>query len=1046
MRVVARVLLPGLLAVCALAVALPGQALAVTEVPAIEKLVATNCKVSTCGEVEVEPGFFEPKAKVSEKEAETEGFTQAGGRVPFGITDFKVLTVEEGNPSISPGKYPTEVPTSRVTHLRTDVAPGLATNPFAVKRCSLAEFGSQITGTPFFGAPGAECKESVIGENQVTVYGGALGDLALSGTVYDLVPSESEKMANGDKLSSLYGVALEIKKPLAEALSGGLIKTTVYTHTLIDGNVEWGKEARGTNEGDYHDYFEIEVSPTLPLIRSRLTFEGTLGAKDKAGEGDFITNPTSCPGHNTTTLKMTDLEGKEAEPKTFTTPIGLTGCENMLFEPGFTLKPGTAGTAQSDQPDALTVEANEPQVPTKPAQSQVKSASVTLPEGMTLNPSAAKGLEACTPAQARIHSETFGVGCPEGSKLGKVELEVPTLPPGSLTGTAYLGGPESGPITGPPYTMYVVAESVEYGISVRLEAQVMPNESSGQIKAVFSNLPEQPFTSVTMHFERGMLTPLANPLLCTAATATTSFTPFDGEGAASSLSGFTVDADNKGGACSAPVLAVTQSTPESNSTAGAYTSYTLNLKRGDGQQYLTKVSTTLPEGLVGIVPSVTLCEEAQANAGTCSVASRIGTATVEAGAGKEPYSFSGPVYLTGPYQGAPYGLSIVVPTAAGPFNFGNEIVRGTITVNPTTTQLTVTANVPTIKDGIPLRIKGMSVAIEREKFMINPTNCGVLATSTLLNGTPTLPPVAGASQGISTPFQVQNCSALKFTPKFSASTNGKTSRANGASLNVNIGYTAGQANLKYVKTTLPKQLPSRLSTLNKACPVATFNDNPASCPAGSTVGTATAITPVLANPMTGPAMLVSHGGAAFPDLEFVLSGNNVTVIVDGTTNIKNGITTSTFATVPDVPISSFALSLPSGSNSLLAANGSLCTKPLVMPTELEGQNATKVTQNTAISASGCGVVISAHKVKRHTATLTVYVPGAGKATVTGAHLKRVSKKLAHSGKAYTLNVSLSRAGVAVLNRRHKLKVKIQVAFKTSSGSSSKTSVTVTFKR
>ncbi len=204
---------------------------------------------------------------------------------------------------------------------------------------------------------------------------------------------------------------------------------------------------------------------------------------------------------------------------------------------------------------------------------------------------------------------------------------------------------------------------------------------------------------------------------------------------------------------------------------------------------------------------------------------------------------------------------------------------------------------------------------------------------------------------------------------------------------------------------------------------------------------------MLPDKMTGPAILVSHGGAAFPDLEIVLSGDNVTVILDGTTNITGGITTSTFAAVPDAPVSSFALSLPQGPHSVFAANGNLCTKPLVMPTVIEGQNGAKVTQNTRISVSGCGVVISAHKVKRHTATLTVYGPAAGKVTASGAHLRRASKKISRAGKAVTLKVSLSKAGVATLNRKGKLKVKIKVGFKpTKKGASSKASVTVRFRR
>ena len=263
------------------------------------------------------------------------------------------------------------VPTLRVTHIRTDVAAGLATNPFAVERCSLAEFGKEVVpGTGFFTAPGAECKASNR-RKRCTVYTGSpteggAGDLPLSGIAYDLVPGESEKMANGAKLSSLYGVALVLPMRLtgrasrikeAKGAKPGenkfpslaeqkfLEEQQYFAHTLIKGNVEWGKEARGTDAGDYHDYFEIEVSPELPLIRSRLTFEGNIGT------GDFITNATSCPGDNTTSVKVTDLEGKEAPAKTFTTPIGLNGCGSLLFEPSYAL---TSGSPASDQPNEIT--------------------------------------------------------------------------------------------------------------------------------------------------------------------------------------------------------------------------------------------------------------------------------------------------------------------------------------------------------------------------------------------------------------------------------------------------------------------------------------------------------------------------------------------------------------------------------------------------------------------------------------------------------------------------------------------------------------------
>lgn len=1064
-----RFLLPGLVGGALFAAAMLPAIAQGSEPFAIGNFVATNCKASFegCGAAPAPPGpYSEPLAKVTTGEAEEQGFTEAGGRVPLGVTDFAVKP-KEG--SISTGNA---VPSGIVTHVRTDVAPGLATNPEAIPHCTSEEFGKEaLPHSNLFEEP--KCPTSTeIGENKVLVYiAQANADVEIpqapETNVYNLVQPEGLKTGQ----ASSFGVALKLPifltkgeleaefaaHPLPEeefpgttvekeaekkGTEAALEAKQYWAHTLIEGNVEWGKEIAGTDLGDFHDYFEIEVSPSLPLVRSRLVFKGTVGT------GDFITNATSCPGHNTTTLTLTDSEGATSR-KEFTTPIGLSGCEGLKFEPGFALTPETTA---NDQPDAFTAAASEPHEANKPDQAQVKSASFTLPAGMTLNPSAAKGLEDCTPKQAHqegaVFGPQFGVECPAASKIGTVSLNVPTLPNGSLTGSVYLAGPETGAITAPPYMVYVVANSERYRLSVRLIGEVVPNEVTGQVTTYFRNPPEQPFSSLAIHFERGALAPIANPLSCGPATAMTSFTPFSGTAAQSPISGFVVDSNGSGGTCGASILALTQSTSSSSSTADAYTSYALNLQRGDGQQYLTKVSTTLPEGLLGAIPSLTLCGEAEANAVNCPANSKIGTATIKAGAGSEPYTFAGQVFMTGPYSGAPYGLEIVVPTAAGPFNFGNEVVRATVSVNPSTTQITVTANVPTIKDGIPLRIKGMTVAVEREKFLFNPTNCNVLATVSSLSGTPTLPAVSGASQGIPTPFQVNGCSSLPFKPTFSASTSAKTSKANGASLNVKVGYPAGpQANIKAVRVELPKQLPSRLTTLNKACVAAQFESNPAGCPAASDVGTATATTPVLPGKLAGPAYLVSHGSAAFPDLEIVLSGDNVTVILDGQTNIKNGITSSTFSAIPDDPVSAFELNLPTGKYSVFTANGNVCAQALAMPTVIEGQNGAKITQSTKITVTGCGVVITAHKVKSRKVKVTVVTPAAGRVSASGKYLKTVKRTLGKAGKA-TLTVSLSKKGIAALQRskKGKLKVKVTVGFRPTKGSTSKASVAVTFKR
>jgi hypothetical protein len=1016
------------LVTCALLAALGSSVAQAAEVPIVERLVASNCTVATCGQENVLGPFNDPKAAVSVKEAEKEGFTQAGGRVPFGVTDFKVLTFSEKNPAEIPGKYPEAIPTSLVTHLRTDVAAGLATNPFAVTQCSLEHFGNKeaVPGSGFYTAP--NCPESKIGTNEVTVYAGSTAkDLPLAGAVYNLEPEKG--------LASEFGVALEIPIPVSK---GGLEKgfkeaeekgakpgeggfpglpeqkfleeQQYFAHTLIKGNVEWGRQANGKNVGDYHDYFEIDVSPKLPLIRSRLAFEGT------NGNGDFITNATSCPGHNTTTLKETDLEGKEAPPKEFTTPIGLSGCGSLPFEPSFSL---AAGSSQNDQPDPFSATASEPHNPKANDQSQVKSASFTLPEGMTLNPSAAHGLEACTPKQAHqegtVFGPQFGVECPAGSKIGTVSLNVPTLPNGSLTGSVYLGGPESGPITGPPYIMYVVANSERFGVSVRLVGEVVPNEVTGQVTTFFRNPPEQPFSSLSLQFERGVLAPVANPLQCGTASGSTSFEPTSAPNT-QHVAAFGVPITGCG---SSIPFSLGQSVENQTGTAGGKTSFTFNLTRGDGQQYLGKVTTELPAGIVGAIPMVTKCGEPQAAQGSCSSASRIGTATVQAGSGPTPYTFSGPVFMTGPYQGAPFGLSIAVPAVAGPFNLGTVVTRTAISVDQFSGRVVASTTLPTIVKGVPLRLKTISVAVNKQGFLFNPTSCGVLTDNSTLTST------LNATQQLSSNLQLTGCDKLAFKPSFKSASTARFTKQNGLSLETTLNLPSGNANVKSVQVTLPKQLPSRLTTLQKACLEKTFETNPYSCPAGSFVGGVRANTPTLGVKVKGPAILVSHGGRAFPDLNLLLEGEGVRVILVGNTDIKKGVTKTTFASTPDVPVSSITVNLPAGPHSALTGFGDLCAKPLVMPTVITGQNGTVVKQNTKIRVAGCGVRVVGRKVVGSTAYISVQTFSGGRVSASGHFVSSRIRRLRGATGSALIKVPLNGAG----RRRHRpFSVRIRVGF------------------
>jgi hypothetical protein len=1045
----------------------------------IEKLVSTDCNLShkACAEEMVgeNPILKAPLDQPKEPtlaEAEAEGYTQAGGHSFYGVTDFQVATVGDY-------KKGEAVPTGVVTHVRTDVSKGFAASPAAVPQCTHKEFGEAeaVPGTGFYLE--SSCKsETLIGEEKATVYVAGVGDVPLAGKTWNLVPPEPPAVAR----PSEYGTALA----LPMFLTGGLLKKgfeeaeakgakpgvggfptikeqeaaeaqQYYAHTLIEGNVEWGAEAKGTGLADYHDYFEVTVSPNLPLIRSRLETVGT------SGNGAFLTNATQCPGDVTTRLSLEGVNigspeevkkslenpARELAQQPYTAKQTLTGCNLVPFEPTFALNPQTT---KQDESDGITAELGLKRPSTKAEidSAQLENASVTLPAGMTLNPSAAAELAACTPAQAMLGSSVAGMTCPATSALGSVELNTPTLLPGSLTGTVYLGGPEGGgPITGgsnpaAEYTVYVNAESKRYGVDVRLEGKVLANRETGQVTTTFSKNPEQPFTNLTMHFKTGALAPIANPLVCGTAKSTTSLTPYTGTSAQSPFSEFVVDSNGTGGACASPLpFSLSQSTANQTAAPGANTSFTFNLVRPPGQQYLSQVQTTLPEGLVGKIPAAEQCSEAAANSETvaCPEGSKLGTAVVLAGAGSTPYAFTGQVYLTGPYNGAPFGMSIKVPTAAGPFNFGTQVTRATLNINQYTGRVIVTSVLPAIRQGVPLRIQRITVAVTKQGFLINPTNCSVLQTESTISGfTPETGATASAS--LSTPFQVTGCGGLAFKPSFKSKTSAKTSKANGASLETTLNIGAGQTNFKSVMVQLPKQLPSRLTTLQKACPEAVFNSNPFHCPSGSFVGGARANTPTLPGKLQGPAILVSHAGLAFPDLDLVMEANGVKVILVGNTKISKGITTTTFAAPPDVPVSSITVNLPIGAHSAVTANGSLCINPLTMPTTMIGQNGFVIKQNTKITVTSCPVRIAGKKTVGNTAYITVQTYSAGRISGSGSNLKTVYRHLGKAEKTATLKVPLSNGG---LRKGKPLRVKVRVGFvpKTKSSTTGNSAATTT---
>jgi hypothetical protein len=915
-------------------------------------------------------------------------FTQAAGHPAWGIT-----TVELNSKGVGLGREPE----GSLKRLRVDVPPGLAANPEALPKCSPAAFKADTCPA-----------NTKVGETELTVFLAAL-DTTISGTVYNLEPAAG--------LPLEFGIHVQVPAVANE-------------HIFLEGHVDWS--------GDYHEYFEInEISKSIPIVKSKLLFEGN------AGQGNFLTLPSVCAPSTTSFVEVESYAGEISRTQTHT-PVGVEKCDKVPFSPTTSV---SGDTSASDQPDgATTVVA----VPQKVAAgdintSDIKDAHVTLPAGMTLNAPAARGLATCTAGQIGIGTAR-PVECPAASQLGTVTIET-DLPPNSLKGAVYLGGPDAGPITDPPFTIYLDAEGSDagnpLGVSVRLRGTVTPDPVTGRLEVTFADNPQLPFGELRLTLNGGPRAPLANPLTCDPTTTDSAFTPYTGGATAFSSTPF------QASGCPSPIpFTLGQSTQDSSKNAGAYTGYTLNFTRGDGNQYLGALTSVLPAGLVGEIPSVTLCGEQLAQQGNCPAASQIGTATAEVGAGSEPYPFVGPVFLTGPYGGAPYGLSVPIEAAAGPFDLGRVLTRATINVDPHTGRVIASASLPTIFKGVPLRLKNLSVVVNRPKFLTNPTNCGTLSTDSLLTST------MNGTQGIGTPFAVANCSALAFKPGFAVSTSANTSKAIGAGLQVNLTQAAHESNIKSVQVQLPTQLPSRLTTLQKACPEAAYAANPYSCPSSSKVGSATVTTPVLPGKLTGPAYLVSHGGAAFPDLDLLLEGSGVRVILVGNTAIRQGVTTSTFASIPDVPVSSFLLDLPTGPNSALASNGTFCNQTLVMPTTITGQSGAVVKQNTNVAVAGCTggkgrarIRILSHKVSHHKLVLRIQTFAAGRVSVRARNLRLIYKRVAKPAKV-TIKVPLSRSGKRALAAHRKIKFKVRVGFlpKAKVESISVASTRVKFKR
>jgi hypothetical protein len=789
------------------------------------------------------------------------------------------------------------------------------------------------------------------------------------------------------------------------------------------------------------------LAPQVFLHAASLTFFGNPAAAFETGEKEtpLLTNPADCAaGEEARTLQFhvdtwtapgigDPFNGDFTDPKWIPSSVmepSVEGCGALKFNPSLSFVPSPAsegGTTQADSPSGYDVNLQVPQTETysEPATPELKIATVTLPEGLSVSPSAANGVQACSDAQIALQSNEPG-SCPLASQIGTVKVTTPLLE-APLEGQVFLGEPECSPCgesdagDGHIFRLFIQVHSEALGVTIKLPGVVKAKPQTGRLTAEFAENPQLPFSDVELKFKDGPRAPLANPQTCGTFTTSAILEPWSAPETPAEVSQSPFAITGCGTSIPfAPAFAAGTSSP----AAGAYSPLSVTFSRGDGEQNLGGVTVTTPPGLLGKIAGIPRCREAEANAGSCGAESQIGTTTATAGPGSDPYTITGGrVYLTGPYKGKPFGFSVVAPAIAGPFNLGDVVVRASIAVNPATSALTITSDpLPQIRDGVPFRLRTVTVEVNRPGFMFNATNCSEQAISATLTGEhPIGSSEAAKSSALSSAYAASGCANLPFKPKLTASAAGKASKADGASLDVNITSAGlGQANIAKVDLQLPAALPARLTTLQKACSEAVFNANPATCDEGSVIGKATIHTPALDSPLAGPAYLVSHGGAAFPDVEFVLQGEGVTLIMDGKTDIKKGITYSRFEATPDAPFTTFETELPTGPHSVLAAsvpakaNYSVCQTRLAMPTTITGQNGAVIKQTTTIARTGCKTskpLTRAQKLaKARNACKRKHSHNRKK---RAACLKRARKRYgrkAHAGKPEKKSLTASRAG------------------------------------
>ncbi len=837
---------------------------------------------------------------------------------------------------------------------------GLVGNPNAVPRCTAA----QLLGTdPHDPSNETGCPQaSQVGISEVTLKN-QFGSPIFFEPVFNMVPRHGEPARFG-LIITTFPVFVDTKLRQGPGEDYGVTATSEGVSALIPllaaTTTIWGTPADESHDAQRITPYEALHSGGVP---------DTPSGKRPAGlvPVPFMLNPARCGVAQEVGFEATPYMLPELHSKAFVPLPPNTGCSLLELEPELSIVPTSAsaetGTGLNAELDFPTDGLEHPNLLGGALQKKVE---VTLPEGISANPSqAAGGLGVCSEEgfEAEESDSLPNEGCPDTAKIGTVEATSPLVTE-TAKGSIFLAKPYENPFDS-LLAIYMVLRIPERGVVVRLAGEVETDPETGQITTTFDEIPQLPVSHFELRFREGARAPLVTPRTCGHYESTATFTAWSGQVVTTHPS-FDITSGVGGGACpkgDLPPFKPGLVAGSLNNAAGRFSPFNVRLSRNDGEQEITHFSIKLPPGLVGKLAGVPYCpdtaiEAAKTRTGpnggqeeldspSCPAASEVGRTLAGAGVGSVLTYVPGKVYLAGPYNGSKLSIVAITAGVAGPFDLGTVVVREALQINPETAEVFIDATgsdpIPHIIQGIPTHLRDIRAYVDKPEFVLNPTDCTPTSTASTVLGagldfssTSDDNPIT-----VTSPFQAADCAALPFKPQLSMKLKGGTKRGAHPAFSAHLAMNGiGEAGIAYAQVTLPRSEFIENAHFDTICTRVQFKagaGNGAQCPPGSIYGSAKAVTPILSEPLTGPVFLRSSEHQ-LPDLVIALHNSQVDFNLVGRVDSVNGQIRNTFEAAPDAPVSSFDIALAGGKKGLFVNSTNLCKRKHRAKANFIGQN------------------------------------------------------------------------------------------------------------